>query len=68
MNETKDPSGVYVVALVDGRHAVVAPPFKRKRGRPKRVEPWPWEVLGLTRTTYYRLKKLGKLPSGGTEA
>ena len=33
----------------------------RPVGRPKRVGPSAWEAAGLTRTTYYRLKKQGKL-------
>ena len=60
------PLGLTVTPELLRACSIAAP--RKGRGRPKRVEPWPWEVLGLTRTTYYRLKKLGKLPSGGTEA
>lgn len=35
---------------------------KRGRGRPPAGKAHPWEVAGFSRTTYYRLKKQGKLP------
>ncbi len=54
-----------IVRPPDGSIVRVAPIERPKRGRPKRVEPWPWEVLGLAKTTYYRLKKQGKLPPMG---
>ena len=35
-----------------------------RAGRPRRVGPAPWEILGYSKRTYYRRKKLGLLPKG----
>ncbi|QOZ09540.1 hypothetical protein XH96_19880 [Bradyrhizobium sp. CCBAU 51765] len=42
----------------------------RKRGRPKSTEARPWELLGISRATYFRRKSLGneaKSPKNETE-
>ena len=63
-NRYLDDGTVQRVPIQPEEGTVVAGPSPiaaKAIGRPKRVEPWPWEVLGLTRTTYYRLRKQGKL-------
>lgn len=49
------------VIVVDGLGDLVKPNIG---GRPRRASPWPWEEYDppLKRSTYYRWKRLGRLP------
>ena len=46
------------------RYLLGSKPAPLRRGRPRRVGPAPWEILGYSKRTYYRRKKLGLLPKG----